>query len=175
MTKKHLITIILSTLVAVIMFLFVYVFFFSFRSSRSFGPLTLGGPTVLKISDGASAPHYSIWKSRFYVYVIQKDMDYCALENCGAGGLLVQCMEGWISADAAMAADEYGLKESDVRSGKASIVVVADEDQKIVGIYPNRTIQNVPYILKNHRNLSDRFDLCYNLEMPSRRHKFFNL
>lgn len=174
MIKKYLTKIILGILATAIV-VFVYLSFFFFRSSRSFGPLTLGGPTVLKIGDGASAPYYSIWESRFYVYVIQKDMDYCAFENCGAGGLLVRCMEGWISADVAAAADEYGLKESDVRSGKASMVVVADKDQKIVGIYPNRTIQNVPYILKNHRNLSDRFDLCYNLEMPSGWHKFFNL
>ncbi len=169
MIKKYTTKIILGLLVIVIIiFLLVYLSFFSFRSARSFGPLVLGGPTVLKIGDGTGAPYRSIWESRFYVYAIQKDMDYCALESCGAAGALVQCMEGWISADAVMAADEYGLKESDVRTGRASIIIVADKDQKIAGIYPNRTIQNVPYILKNHRDLSDRFDLCYNLEMPKR-------
>ena len=46
------------------------------------------------------------------------------------------------------------------------MIIVADENSKIVGIYPNYIVQNVPYILKNHRNLLDRFDFCYNVEMP---------
>lgn len=63
--------------------------------------------------------------------------------------------------------EEYGLTKDDIDAGK-SIVVVADKYQKVVGIYPNYTIQNVSYILKNHRNLSDKFDFCYDTQMPKR-------
>lgn len=117
-------------------------------------------------------PYRYIWESKFYVYVVQKDAYHCALEDCGMSGVLVDCMGGWISGDTAIASahNGYGLNKDEVEVGKSSMVIVADKDQKIVGIYPNYTIQNIPYILKNHRDIIDRdaFDFCYNTQMPKR-------
>lgn len=162
-------TIIVLGAVIIVALFFVYFYFFSIRSVKSFGPLKLGDQTPLKVGDVTEYPYRYILESKFYIYAVQKDANYCALEGCGMSGVLVDCMEGWLSADAITArADEYGLKEEDIEAGKSSIIIIADEDQKIVGIYPNYIIQNIPYILKNHRNLSDRFDFCYDIEMSRR-------
>ncbi len=168
MIRGCLIKILIGVGIIIVVLFVVYFSFFSIHSVKSFGPLKLGDQTPLKSGDGTSAPYRYILESRFYVYAVEKDMGWCALEGCGMSGVLVNCMEGWLSADATMAADEYGLKEEDVKSGKASMIIVADENSKIVGIYPNYIVQNVPYILKNHRNLLDRFDFCYNVEMPKK-------
>lgn len=106
--------------------------------------------------------------SKFYVYLVQKEIDWCVAGGCGMSGALVECMGGRFVGEAVnLSAGEYGLTENDIEAGK-SVVVVADKDQSIVGIYPNQTIQQVPYILKNHRNLSDKFDFCYKTQMPKR-------
>lgn len=100
---------------------------------------------------------------------MEKDMSYCALGDCGMSGVLVDCMEGWLSSENINGgAEEYGLDEKDVEAGKSSIVIVANKDKKIVGIYPNYKIRNIPYILKNYTDLSDNFNSCYDTQMPKR-------
>lgn len=102
---------------------------------------------------------------------MEKNMSYCALEDCGMSGTFVSCMGGWLSADGLSGdggANDYGLVEEEVVEGKSSIILVADKDKKIIGIYPNYRVQNIPYILKNYRDVFERFDSCYEMEMPTK-------
>lgn len=150
--------------------LFLIYFFSIPHSVESFATLRLGGDTPYKIQ--AEAKNFDgstiFVGSKFYVYVVQKGIDWCVVGNCGMSGALVDCMGGWFAGEAtSLSAEEYGLTKDEVGAGK-SMVVVANKDQKIIGIYPNYTIQQVPYILKNHRDLSDKFDFCYKTQMPSR-------
>lgn len=155
----------------IILFLVYFFFFFTPYSVKSFGPLKLGGeiPVV-----GEYVPEYKLFynlKYKFYIYAMEKYMSFCALGDCGMSGILVDCLGGWLSGEGISGdggATDYGLSEEDVDAGKSSMIVVADKNKKIVGIYPNYRIRNIPYILKNHRNLSDGFDFCYDIQMPKR-------
>ena len=168
--NKLKIVIIVSVIIVGFLF-FIYFFFFSFHSVKSFGPFKLGDQAPV-VSE--NVPEYAFLytlKYKFYIYAMEKNMGYCALNDCGMSGTFVDCTGGWLSADGIRGdagATDYGLKEEDVENGKSSMIIIADENKKIVGIYPNYTIQNVPYILKNHRNLSDKFDFCYDTQMPKR-------
>lgn len=155
---------------AIISSLFLIHFFYIPRSVEHFYTLHIGRKaprqiqTEVKDADGSTV----FVGSKFYVYLVQKGVDWCVAENCGMSGALVACMGGWFAGESTeLSSSEYGLTKDEVEAGK-SIIVVADKDQNIVGIYPNYTIQQVPYILRNHRNLSDKFNACYKTQMPKR-------
>ena len=150
--------------------LFLAYFFSTPHSVEHFYTVHIGRDTPYKIQTEVKDFDGSIifTGKEFYVYIVQKGVEWCVAENCGMSGTLVTCMGGWFASETVLPSEEeYGLTKDDVDAGK-SIVVVADKYQKVVGIYPNYTIQNVPYILKNHRNLSDKFDFCYDTQMPKR-------
>lgn len=169
MLKKNILRLIISFCVIAVLFL---IYFFSIpRSVDHFYTVHIGRSTPRRIQtevknfDGSTI----FTGKNFYVYIVQKDIGWCVAENCGMSGALVECVGGWLASEIVIPPwEEYGLSKDDVDAGK-SIVVVADKNQKVVGIYPDYTIQNVPYILKNHRDLSDRFDFCYDIQMPKRR------
>ncbi|TSC92604.1 MAG: hypothetical protein CEN91_398 [Candidatus Berkelbacteria bacterium Licking1014_85] len=171
MFKKQALKLIIgSCIICIIAVLFLAYFFSVPRSVEYFYTLRIGGDTPYRIQtevkdfDGSTI----FVGSKFYVYLVQKDIGWCVVGNCGMSGALVECMGGWFAGEVVVPSDErFGLTKEEVDTGK-SIVVVADKDQKIVGIYPNYTIKNIPYILKNHRNLSDKFDFCYDTHMPKR-------
>ncbi len=170
MTKKYIIKIIVSTCIIILFFVCV-LFFSSPRSVKSFGPLKLGDQAPIVSENVVEYEHLYTLEYKFYVYAMEKYMSYCALEDCGMSGVLIACMGGWLSADnvsGEVGADAYGLMGEEVESGKSSIIVVADQNKKIVGIYPNSRVRNIPYILKNHQDLSQDFDFCYDIQMPSK-------
>jgi len=171
MLQGRKIKIIISICVIVLsLSLFLIYFFSTPRSVEHFYTLHVGRnaprqiQTEVKDFDGST----TFIGSKFYVYLVQKEVDWCVVGNCGMSGALVECMGGWFVGEAVnLSAGEYGLTEEEVKAGK-SVVVVADKNQKIVGIYPDYKIQQIPYILKNHRSLSDKFDFCYKTQMPKR-------
>lgn len=118
------------------------------------------------------APPYN-WvpeESEFFVYSLG-DESMCIGSSCGIGGYFVECLGGWISGYH-IAGDtfDYGLNDKDINSGKEKIITIANKEAKIVGIYPGARIRNLPYIMRNHRDLvSDEvFDGCSDL-LPQRR------
>lgn len=141
------------------------------RSVESFGPFKLGDQAPI-VSENVPEYNYLYGSEyKFYIYTMEKYMSFCALGDCGMSGVLVDCMGGWLSGEGISGdggATDYGLTEEDVDAGRSSMIIVADENKKIVGIYPNYKVRNIPYILKNHRNLSEEFDFCYNIQMPKR-------
>ncbi len=171
MTKNYLIKIAVSFCTIIILSL-VYFYFFSIpRSVKSFGPLKLGDQAPI-VSE--NVPEYNFLyslKYKFYIYAIEKGMSYCVLGDCGMSGVFVDCIGGWLSADGLSGdggANDYGLVEEEVVEGKSSIILVADKNKKIIGIYPNYRVQNIPYILKNYRDVFERFDSCYEMEMATK-------
>lgn len=156
---------------AVFLFIVLILYFSSPRSVKSFGPLSVGDRAPIVSESVFEYKHLYNLTYKFYIYAMEKGMSFCALGDCGMSGILVSCMGGWLSADGLSGdggASDYGLKEEKVEAGKSSIIIVANQDKEIIGIYPNSRIRNIPYILKNYRNLFDEFDFCYNTQMPKR-------
>ncbi|MDO8660074.1 MAG: hypothetical protein Q7K54_05790 [Candidatus Parcubacteria bacterium] len=168
MTRKFILRIIICTSAITLFLVSVYLFSFP-RSVKSFGPLNVGDQAPIVSENVVEYEYLYTLKYKFYIYAVEKDMSYCALADCGMSGVLVSCMGGWLSADNPNGgAGDYGLKDREVEVGKSSIIVVADKNKKILGIYPNYKIQNIPYILKNYRNVLEGFDFCYDTQMPKK-------
>jgi hypothetical protein len=122
-----------------------------------FGSLKLGEPAPYKPGDPTAGPFVKIPLSEFYIYVVENGLStMCVFGECGPNGEIVECLGGWLSGDdQAEDIEAFGLDEKLVSQGKSSVVVVADQDSKIVGIYPNYTMQNIPEVLKRHVDLVD--------------------
>lgn len=122
-----------------------------------------GTPTVW------APPYRTVPESRFYVYAIG-DEHMCIGSDCGIGGYFVECLGGWLSGEKIITEEfDYGLRDAGVDVGQLKIITVADKDAKIVGIYPGARIKNLPYIMRNHRDLvpNDVFEGCSDL-LPRR-------
>lgn len=86
------------------------------------------------------------------------------------GGYFIECLGGWLSGYKVITEEfDYGLRDAGVDMEKQTIITIADKDAKIVGIYPGARIRNLPYIMRNHRNLvsKDSFKECSDL-LPRR-------
>lgn len=169
MTETH--KRIATTSIVIILFIVLILYFSSPYSVKSFGPLRVGDQAPVVSENVIEYKHLYNLTYKFYVYAMEKGMSFCALGDCGMSGILVSCMGGWLSADGLSGdggASDYGLKEEEVEAGQSSIIIVANQDREIIGIYPNSRIRNIPYILKNYRNLFKEFDFCYDTQMPKR-------
>ena len=115
------------------------------------------------------SPDNVVQESLFYVYAIN-DEPKCIGSNCGAGGYFIECLGGWLSGQRIITEEfDYGLRDAGVDMEKQKIITIADKDAKIVGIYPGARIKNLPYIVRNHRDLvdEDTFKICSDL-LPKR-------
>jgi len=122
-----------------------------------------GTPTVW------APPYRTVPASPFYVYALG-DEHMCIGSSCGMGGYFIECLDGWLSGYKIITEEfDYGLREAGVNMEKQTIITIADKDAKVVGIYPGARIRNLPYIMRNHRNLipEDRFKECSDL-LPRR-------
>ncbi len=126
----------------------------SLVSVKKFGLLALGGDHPLGYRSLTFYPEKNIPKSRFYVAVVEKDL-WCALEGCSLEGAHARMMGGWLqgeNAENSQIADEIGLnKYPDI----SSLVIVANGENKIVGLYPNNGLDDVNSILRLHPGLAD--------------------
>ncbi len=139
---------------------------------RQYKTIALGMPAAEKAGDPTIwAPPYNrvSEESDFFVYSLG-DENMCIGSDCGIGGYFVECLGGWISGyHVAGDTFDYGLDDQLINNGKEKVITVADKDGKIVGIYPGARIRNLPYILRNHRDLvsEDVFEGCSDL-LPRR-------
>jgi hypothetical protein len=123
----------------------------------TFGPLRIGDRDPFGPGEPTAHPYRRVPVSRFYVFVVAKGVPtMCVFEECGEdGGTLVQQLGGWITGDEqAESIAMVGLTEAGVRSGKESIVVVADTNVRIVGIYPNAAAHDLRSLLRQHPGLT---------------------
>jgi len=127
------------------------------RGVSEFGPLKLGYTAPFGPGDPTAHPYKTVPVSKFYVFVVaSKVPTMCTFEECGVGGDVVERMGGWITGDEqAESALMVGLSESKVRQGEQSIIVVADKNSRIIGIYPNRTMNDLLAILKLHPEIGE--------------------
>ncbi len=135
------------------------------HSVGRYGPLSLGGPAPLQPGiDVAVHPFLNIPQSNFYVYAVEKGAQWCVWAECGMPGALVECMGGWLSGEAHPEnADLFGLegKWDQVENETVSLLVVADRQSMIVGIYPGLRVNDLPQILKKHADLSPMTRECF--------------
>ena len=119
------------------------------ESVDNFGPLRTWEKSPH--GEGRTAPFENkpIPKSEFYVYVQRRWIWLCEFESCGViEGKVISCMGWWLSWDSSIEiSDMVWLDPSDVAKWKASIVVLADSDSKIIGIYLNHTESDILKIL----------------------------
>lgn len=117
-----------------------------------FGPLTLGGESPIGPGSTTFAPELSIPPSRFYIGVAEKDV-WCVFEECSPLGGKIAARGGWLQGedtDHWTTAEDFGLKG---RTDVASVVVVGNKEGRLVGIYPDKTMDNLASILAIHRSL----------------------
>lgn len=139
---------------------------------KQYKTISLGMPAAEKAGDSTGwAPPYNrvFEESEFYVYSLG-DEAMCISDDCGIGGYFVECLGGWISGYKDIGdVFDYGLRDAGIDIDKQKVITIADKDAKIVGIYPGARIRNLPYILRNHRNLvpEDVFEGCSGL-LPRR-------
>lgn len=169
MSKKYIVCLLI--ILGILALFLIYKAFSPPRSAKSFGPFTLGDEAPVTGSIPTYKDLYDL-DYDFYIYAMERDMSYCAQSDCGMIGALVECMEGWLSGEGLVGdggAEDWGLSVKEVGAGESSLIIIADRDKKIVGLYPNYRVRNVPYILKNYRDHIEqlRFDECYN-QMPTR-------
>lgn len=120
------------------------------QSAVSVGPLRIGGPSPVQPGDPTAYPHKTTPRARFYVLVIEKGLPtMCTFEDCGEAGKLVEALGGWITGDTqSETIGLAGLDEIEVRSGRQSLVVVSDKSARIVGLYLNQRMTDLPSILR---------------------------
>lgn len=138
---------------------------------KQYKTITLG----MQAAQGAGTP--TVWappfetvpESLFYVYAIG-DEHMCIGSDCGMGGHFVECIGGWLAGEKIITEEfDYGLRDIGVDVKNLRIITIADKDAKIIGIYPGARIKNLPYIMRNHRNLvpDNWFKYCSDL-LPER-------
>ncbi|MEK7087584.1 MAG: hypothetical protein AAB464_00245 [Patescibacteria group bacterium] len=162
---SHKIKTLLAFLVLILIFVSVIVWQKYPFGVKQYKTIVLGMPAAESVGT------HTIWappyrqvpeESGFFVYSLG-DESMCIGGDCGIGGYFVECLGGWISGykDIGEVFD-YGLSDIGVDIDKQKVITIADKDAKIVGIYPGASIRNLPYIMRNHRDLvsNDVFERC---------------
>lgn len=134
---------------------------------KQYKTITLGMPAAQGAGTPTvwAPPHRTVPESSFYVYAIG-DEHMCIGSDCGMGGYFVECLGGWLAGEKIITEEfDYGLRDAGVDIKELKIITIADKNAKIVGIYPGARIRNLPYIMRNHRDLvkSDVFEGCLDL------------
>lgn len=166
------ITILLTLLTAIFLFAGVVIWQKYPFGVKHYKTISLGMPAAEKAGDSTGwAPPYRTVpeESKFFVYSLG-DITMCIRSACGVGGYFIECLGGWISGYKDIGdVSDYGLRDAGVNINTQKIITIADKDAKIVGIYPGAHIRNLPYIMRNHRDLvpDDVFEGCSDL-LPRR-------
>ena len=114
-------------------------------------------------------PEDKVPESDFYVYSLG-DEGMCIGASCGIGGYFVECIGGYLAGEKVRTEEfDYGLLDAGVPREDIKIITIADKEGKVVGIYPGARIRNLPYIMRNHRDLvsEEGFKECSDL-LPRR-------
>lgn len=147
--------------------LIVMVFFILFKDHKiasgvsKFGSLTLGETMIYGEGDWTFAPYKEIPRSKFYVNIAQSNF-WCINDECGLEGAMIEKMGGWLQMDDAqhrgwIDEERYGFDLKENKNIK-SIVLIGNQNSKIVGIYPDKSLTDIISILKLHPDLAN-FDL----------------
>lgn len=98
-------------------------------------------------------PHEKIPPSKFYVYLWSPNIEYgCVHEECGENGEIVASLRGWLEGTGTTYNELVPLVNS---SPVKSLILVADKNSKVVGVYPNQDMPDMLNILAKHIDLAD--------------------
>lgn len=124
------------------------------------GPFVIGKEMPLHFRPGAGTvwapPYEKIPYSKFYVFIAKNNS--CIWESCGMDGAVVQTLGGYLAGESLsqpVIAEEFGFDNEEIRKRYKSVIIIGDQNAKIVGIYPNRGISNVLSILRLHPKIAD--------------------
>ena len=136
-------------------------------SEEQFGPLKLGDFTLNGEGMGTPLDNKTIPQSKFYIYVQRRGLSMCEFDNCGiAEGKVVQCMGGWLSGDESSEVSYMvGLGTGELSQGKASIVIIANSDSKIIGIFPYHTESDILPLLYQYPDFREPLYDCIDEEI----------
>lgn len=116
--------------------------------------LVIGGDAPYKPGERLYSSYDILPPASFYVYLWQPGIYYkCSYEECGPEGATIAALHGWLlGKDLTEDSREY----YDLSPSTKSLVIVADRNSKIVGIYPNELLSDLLDVLKsNHADLLD--------------------
>lgn len=124
-----------------------------FREVSNIGDFKIGEPAPYRPGERISHSYGIVPPSKFYVYAWEPGLSsQCVYEECGSGGEMVATLRGWL----------WGVDLSDTPrewyhfpSSLKSLIIIADTDSIIVGIYPNARLSDLEKILKKHPDLAD--------------------
>jgi hypothetical protein len=131
------------------------------KSVDSFGPLQVGGTGPI----GVVLSNIQIpINTKFYVFYNRMGYGMCNNEYCAPlGGSVIKCMGGWLGGDdQPESSGEVGLDNELVKQGKASMVVVSDSNQRIIGIFPYHTEADIIPILGTFPQFEESLTRCEN-------------
>ncbi len=123
-------------------------------------PLALGTQMVFGFGTPTESPYPEIPhqtpKPKFYVVVAEPDR-HCVADICGIDGSIIKTIGGWVQIYNTKFAETRNFFELDSSKNKdtETMILVSDENGKIVGIYPNKKFNDVISVLKLHPKLAD--------------------
>lgn len=123
-------------------------------SVSKIGDFKIGSPAPYKPGDEIAHPYGVVPPSRFYVYLWQPGIRnaQCMYDECGRGGEMVATLRGWLWGSGL---DELDTEYYHLPHSVTSLVLVADANSVIVGIYPNAMLFDLERILKKHSDLAN--------------------
>lgn len=140
-----------------------------FESVKEFGPFKMGSKSPYAEGNGATYDGKLIPKSNFYIYAIRRGMDMCEFEDCSLSeGRVVRCMGGWLSSLGYHSSANLGdVDGKALKQGMASLVVLADKNSNVIGIYPNHAESDILEILGRQPRYEKTFSECIEKELTN--------
>lgn len=124
--------------------------------SEKFDPLRIGGDMPLEPQPEQMLMSRDVLATvKFYVNVVQSKLG-CTLRYCDVEVAKIYTLGGWLEAEETQVTidEAVGLDLKENQNVK-SIVIIGNQKGKIVGIFPNKTINDVISILKFYPKLVD--------------------
>ena len=93
---------------------------------------------------------------KFYVYLIHetvREFPWCPFYECGANIDYVYHLGGWFTDfdhNSREVVEKFGLNVSQVARGELTLVVVADQNARIISIHPDKDMRDLRMILRQH-------------------------
>ncbi len=117
------------------------------------GEFKVGDDAPFKPGEEIQESFKKIPPSKFYMYLWSPNIDYgCVYEECGKNGEVVASLRGWLQGTGTTYSELVPLVNS---SKVESLILVADKDSKVVGVYPNKDMPDILNILAKHKDLVD--------------------
>lgn len=134
------------------------------RAPLKFGLFELGKELPFNYRPGDKSvwapPDEKIPLSKFFVYIAKENF-WCIWESCGLEGEKIKLFGGYLAGftlNQPVFAEDFGFDDKRIRGRYASVIIIGDQNAKIVGIYPNKDIDDLFAVIKFHPDLFGKDD-----------------